>query len=66
MMKKLIRYWCEQEIGELVGEVLTTNDGMLGLARHLGFEIGPGDDSETVRARLSLAGATTERAVSRP
>ena len=62
LMRKLIRYCREREIGELVGEVLTTNDGMLGLARHLGFEIGRGEDSETLRARLSLA----ERAVDRP
>ena len=37
-MKKLIRYCRERGIDEVVGDVLARNDGMLRIARELGFE----------------------------
>ena len=54
LMKKLIRYCREREIGEIVGDVLATNSRMLALARDLGFEIGPSGDPGTLRATLPL------------
>jgi len=54
LMKKLIRYCRERGTGELVGDVLRENAGMLKLARALGFETLPGDDNGFVRVRLKL------------
>jgi acetyltransferase len=65
LMRKLIRYCREREIGELVGDVFATNARMLALARDLGFEIAPGGDLEVLRVRLALpagAGTPVERA----
>jgi acetyltransferase len=54
LMKKMIRYCRERGTGELVGDVLRENAGMLKLARALGFETLPGDESGFVRVRLKL------------
>jgi len=57
LMKKMIRYCRERGTGELVGDVLRENAGMLRLARALGFEVQSGEDSEFVRIRLPLQAA---------
>ena len=57
LMRKLIDYCRERMIGELIGDVLTTNTRMLALARDLGFEVTAGDDPSVVRTRLALRGA---------
>ena len=54
MMKKMIRYCRDRGTGELVGDVLRENAGMLKLARALGFEILPDDENGFVRVRLPL------------
>ena len=54
LLKKMIRYCRERGTGELVGDVLHENTGMLKLARALGFETVPGDDSGFVHVRLKL------------
>jgi acetyltransferase len=54
LMKKMIRYCREREIGEVVGDVLATNQRMLALARGLGFEIGPSGDPGVLRVKLPL------------
>jgi acetyltransferase len=60
LMDKIVRYCRERDIGQIVGDVLEANHGMLALARDLGFEIAPGPDPQVLRARLVL------RAASRP
>jgi acetyltransferase len=67
LMKKIIRYCRDREIGEVVGDVLATNERMLALARDLGFEIASSEDPQTLRVRLPLAATpaappATERA----
>ncbi len=54
LMEKMGRYCRARGIGELVGDVLATNQRMLALARDVGFEIGPSGDPGVVRARLLL------------
>jgi L-amino acid N-acyltransferase YncA len=54
LMKKMIRYCRERGTGELVGDVLRENAAMLKLARALGFETEPGEESGFVRVRLKL------------
>jgi len=56
LMKKMIRYCRERGTGELVGDVLRENAGMLKLARALGFEVLPGEPGDFVRVRLKLQG----------
>ncbi len=60
LMEKIVRYCRDRDIGQLVGDVLTVNHGMLALARDLGFQIAPDPDPQVLRARLVL------RAASRP
>ena len=55
LMEKMIRYCRERGIGELVGDVLATNAGMLGLARDLGLEIAPGADATVKSVKLALS-----------
>ena len=57
LMKKIIRYCRERGTGELVGDVLRENAGMLKLARALGFEVESQADQEFVRIRLPLQAA---------
>ena len=70
LMKKIIRYCRERGIGQVVGEVLASNQRMLALARDLGFAILPGDEFQIRRVRLVLAGdsdrPTASRAARRP
>ncbi|MBK9244555.1 MAG: GNAT family N-acetyltransferase [Burkholderiales bacterium] len=66
LMKKMIRYCRERGTGELVGDVLRENAGMLRLARALGFEVQSGADSEFVRIRLPLQAAEGSAAASPP
>jgi acetyltransferase len=66
LMKKMIRYCRERGTGELVGDVLRENAGMLKLARALGFEVQSGADSEFVRIRLPLQAAEGSAAASPP
>jgi L-amino acid N-acyltransferase YncA len=54
LLKKMIRYCRERGTGELVGDVLHENTGMLKLARALGFETVAGGDSGFVHVRLAL------------
>jgi acetyltransferase len=56
LMKKMIRYCRERGTGELVGDVLRENAGMLKLARALGFAVQSGEETDFVRIRLSLQG----------
>ncbi|QWL68261.1 hypothetical protein HQ398_20385 [Aeromonas jandaei] len=39
MMEKIIRYACEQGIGQLSGMTMPSNRGMVTLAKRLGFTI---------------------------
>ena len=57
LMKKMVRYCRDRGTGELVGDVLRENTGMLKLAQALGFEIQPGDDPGFVHVRLALKSA---------
>jgi acetyltransferase len=57
LMKKIIRYCRERGTGELVGDVLRENAGMLKLARALGFAVESEADQEFVRIRLPLQAA---------
>jgi acetyltransferase len=59
LMRKVIGYCRERNIGELVGDVLATNTRMLALARDLRFEITASEDPSVVRAKLVFAGAGT-------
>jgi len=54
LMKKMIRYCRERGTGELVGDVLRENSGMLKLARALGFAVESGEDNGFVHVRLPL------------
>jgi acetyltransferase len=54
LMDKMIRYCRERGTGELVGDVLRENTGMLKLIRSLGFEVLPGEEHDFVRIRLPL------------
>jgi acetyltransferase len=54
LMEKMVRYCRERGIGELVGDVLATNERMLALARDLGLGIGPGGDAAVRRVKLAL------------
>jgi acetyltransferase len=54
LMKKIIRYCRERGTGELVGDVLHENLGMLKLARALGFATQPAEDSGAAHVRLAL------------
>jgi acetyltransferase len=57
LMKKIIRYCRERGTGELVGDVLRENAGMLKLARALGFEVEAQGEQEFVHIRLPLQAA---------
>ncbi|HUF79820.1 MAG TPA: GNAT family N-acetyltransferase, partial [Burkholderiales bacterium] len=57
LMKKLIGYCRESGVGQLVGDILAANPGMLALARSLGFELTAGADPGVRRARIILAGS---------
>ena len=54
LLKKMIRYCRDRGTGELVGDVLRENTGMLKLVRALGFETKPGDENGFLRVRLPL------------
>ena len=54
LMKKIIRYCRERGTGELVGDVLQENTGMLKLARALGFETVHDKENGFVHVRLAL------------
>jgi acetyltransferase len=56
-MDKIVRYCRDRGIGQIVGDVLAVNHGMLALARDLGFEIVPGPDPQVLNARLALRAA---------
>lgn len=53
LMSKLIRYCRMRGVGAIVGDVLGENRAMLGLVRHLGFELET-RGGEVVEARLPL------------
>jgi acetyltransferase len=57
LMDKIVRYCRDRGIGQIVGDVLAVNHGMLALARDLGFEIVPGPDPQVLNARLALRAA---------
>jgi acetyltransferase len=57
LMDKIVRYCRDRDIGQVAGDVLAVNHGMLALARDLGFEIVPGLDPQTLNARLVLRAA---------
>jgi acetyltransferase len=57
LMKKLIGYCRESGVGQLVGDILAVNPGMLALARSLGFELTAGADPGVRRARMTLTRA---------
>ncbi len=54
LMEKIIGYCRRRGTGEIKGLVLSSNDGMIALARRLGFSIERGPDPDTVVARLAL------------
>jgi acetyltransferase len=54
LMNKLIGYSRQHGTREMVGETMKHNIGLLGLAEHLGFEVAPALDDETVQLRLVL------------
>ncbi len=54
LMKKIIGYCRDRGTGELVGDVLHENSGMLKLARALGFETLRGEDAGFAHVRLRL------------
>lgn len=58
LMDKIVRYCRDRDIGQIVGDVLAVNHGMLALARELGFEIAPGADPQVLQARLVLRTAS--------
>jgi hypothetical protein len=64
-MDKIVRYCRDRDIGQIVGDVLAVNHGMLALARDLGFEIVPGPDPQALNARLVLRAATRPAAYKR-
>jgi acetyltransferase len=61
LMSKLIAYCRERGTQRIVGEALSNNRGVLNLASHLGFDIGPGPDPGTCTMRLGLAPETAPR-----
>lgn len=54
LMEKLVRYFRTQGTKRLIGETLSENREMKGLASELGFEVRQGDDFETVELELDL------------
>ncbi|NLD68313.1 MAG: bifunctional acetate--CoA ligase family protein/GNAT family N-acetyltransferase [Limnobacter sp.] len=54
LMEKIVDYCRSRGIGELEGTIIESNDGMIALARRLGFRIERGPEPETVVARLPL------------
>ncbi len=54
LMNKMIRYCRSRGTGELVGDVLRENTGMLKLARALGFQITDDHQNDFVNIRLPL------------
>lgn len=54
LLSKLLAYLRARGTGEVVGQCLQENPGMMALARELGFELQPLEDG-TVRLRLRLA-----------
>ncbi len=54
LMRTLIDYFRKRKTGALVGEALSDNADMLGMASHLGFALDRELDSETTRLRLPL------------
>ena len=54
LMEKIVDYCRSRGIGELEGTIIESNDGMIALARRLGFRIARGPEPETVVARLPL------------
>ncbi len=54
MLEKMIRYCRSRGIGILVGEVLADNKPMLGLARHLGFELNNAAEAGVMTVSLEL------------
>ncbi len=55
LLNKMIRYCRDRGAQEIFGDVLAENEGMRGLATHLGFRTEPGADEGVVRVRLQLA-----------
>lgn len=54
LLEKLIAYSRLHGTREMIGETMKHNIGLLGLAQHLGFEVAPALDDETVQLRLQL------------
>ena len=54
LMTLIIEYCRSRGTTEIKGLILASNQGMLGLARQLGFRVEPGPDADTVVARLGL------------
>ncbi len=54
LLGKMIDYCRGRGVRELFGDVLAENEGMQGLATHMGFRTEPGEDETTVRVRLDL------------
>jgi acetyltransferase len=54
-MRRLVLLAREQGVRRLIGDMLSENDGMIGVARRAGFTIGPSpDDPQVFRATLDL------------
>ncbi|MBM3521865.1 MAG: GNAT family N-acetyltransferase, partial [Alphaproteobacteria bacterium] len=55
LMDRIITHARGRGVGEIVGDILRENTGMLALARDLGFELADDPDGpEIMRARLTL------------
>lgn len=54
-MRRLVQLAREQHVTRLIGDMLTENDGMIGVSRRAGFRIAPSpDDPQVFRATLDL------------
>jgi acetyltransferase len=59
LFDKIIRYCRSRGTGQLIGDVLRENTGMLAMARHHGFAVGRSPEPRAVRVTLDLQAGET-------